>query len=216
MEKRFSNRIQELRLSKNLNRKEFATLLKVEESEIAKWEENLGYPENEEFQRISDVFKIPVDDLISDVEIKTGVVNIKKKNFKRKFIISLSIIFSLLLIVFLSLTIMYHPRKISSYIKSNSEDFIKIEVVNYDENVVYYNNENLDNDFLKEILDVKVVPNYKYNYKVVSSYKIILYYTNCEYRIDNYHINDEKNVRYFTTLNNGIYQLVKKYTGGIV
>lgn len=215
MEKRFSNRIQELRLSKNLNRKEFATLLKVEESEIAKWEENLGYPENEEFQRISDVFKIPVDDLISDVEIKTGVVNIKKKNFKRKFIISLSIIFSLLLIVFLSLTIMYRPRKISSYIKSNSEDFIKIEVVNYDENVVYYNNENLDNDFLKEILDVKVVPNYKYNYKVVSSYKIILYYTNCEYRIDNYHINDEKNVRYFTTLNNAIYQLVKKYTGGI-
>ncbi len=139
----------------------------------------------------------------------------KKKNIRMKVIISVSIVISILLIVLVSLTIMYHPRKISSYIKSNSEDFIKIEVVNYDENVVY-NNENLDNDFLKEILDVKVVPNYKYNYKVVSSYIIILYYTNCEYRIDNYHINDSKNVTYFTTLNNDIYQLVEKYTKGTV
>ncbi len=140
----------------------------------------------------------------------------KKKNIRMKVIISVSIVISILLIVLVALTIMYHPRKISSYIKSNSEDFIKIEVVNYDENVVYYNNENLDNDFIKEILDVKVVPNYKYNYKVVSSYIIILYYTNCEYRIDNYHIDDGEKVTNFTTLNNGIYQLVEKYTKGIV
>lgn len=210
----FSDKLKKLRLSKNLTQDQLAKLIYVSRSAVAKWEQNKGFPNIDALQRISKIFEVSIDDLLSDKELKIlEVTNNKKKiSLQRKIIISLSILTAIILIAFISLTVIYHPRTISKYIKSNNNNnFVKIEIVNYDEDIVVIEKNEATN-FLNEILAIKVIPNYLFVQKVVSSYTVNLYYNNTIYQLNNYYIYDGKNRNYFNIVNGNIYDLVTKYT----
>lgn len=216
MNELFSDKIKKLRLSKNLTQDQLAKLIYVSRSAVAKWEQNRGFPNIDALQRISEVFEVSVDELLSEKELKIiEVVNNKKITVQRKIIIFLSILTSILLITFVTLTIIYHPRTISKYIESNSSDFVKIEVVNYDGNIIDVE-KNEANDFLNEILTIKVIPSYLFTEKVVSSFTVNIYYDDETYQLNNYYICDGKDKTYFNAINSTLYDLVNKYTGGII
>lgn len=209
----FSDKLKKLRLSKNLTQDQLAKLIYVSRSAVAKWEQNRGFPNIDAFQRISKIFEVSIDDLLSDKELKIlEITNNKKKiSLQRKIIISLSILTAIILIAFISLTVIYHPRTISKYVKSNSNNFVKIEIVNYDEDIVVIEKTEATN-FLNELLTIKVIPSYLFVQKVVSSYTVNLYYDDTVYQLNNYYIYDGKNKTYFNTINCNIYDLVNKYT----
>ncbi len=209
----FSDKLKKLRLSKNLTQDQLAKLIYVSRSAVAKWEQNRGFPNIDALQRISNIFEVSIDDLLSDKELKIlEVTNNKKKiSLQRKIIISLSILTAIILIAFITLTVIYHPRTISKYVKSNSYNLVKIEIVNYDENIIGIEKSEA-NSFLNEILAIKVIPSYLFVQKVVSSYTVNLYYNNTVYQLNNYYIYDGKNRTYFNIVNGNIYDLVTKYT----
>lgn len=210
----FSDKLKKLRLSKNLTQDQLAKLIYVSRSAVAKWEQNRGFPNIDALQRISKIFEVSIDDLLSDKELKIlEVINNKKKiSLQRKIIISLSILTAIILIAFISLTVIYHPRTISKYVKSNSNNnFVKIEIINYDEDIIVVEKSEADS-FLNEILAIKVIPNYLFVQKVVSSYTVNLYYDDTVYQLNNYYIYDGKTRTYFNIVNGNIYDLVNKYT----
>lgn len=210
----FSDKLKKLRLSKNLTQDQLAKLIYVSRSAVAKWEQNRGFPNIDALQRISKIFEVSIDDLLSDKELKIlEVINNKKKiSLQRKIIISLSILTAIILIAFISLTIIYHPRTISKYVKSNSNNnFVKIEIINYDEDIIVVEKSEADS-FLNEILAIKVIPSYLFVQKVVSSYTVNLYYDDTVYQLNNYYIYDGKTRTYFNIVNGNIYDLVNKYT----
>lgn len=210
----FSDKLKELRLSKNLTQDQLAKLIYVSRSAVAKWEQNRGFPNIDALQRISKIFEVSIDDLLSDKELKIlEVTNNKKKiSLQRKIIISLSILTAIILIAFITLTVIYHPRTISKYIKSNSNNnFVKIEIINYDENIIVVEKSEA-NSFLNEILAIKVIPSYLFVQKVVSSYTVNLYYDDTVYQLNNYYIYDGKTRTYFNIVSGNIYDLVNKYT----
>ena len=209
----FSDKLKKLRLSKNLTQDQLAKLIYVSRSAVAKWEQNRDFPNIDALQRISKVFEVSIDDLLSDKELKIlEITNNKKKiSLQRKIIISLSILTAIILIVFITLTVIYHPRAISKYVKSNTNNLVKIEIVNYDEDIVVIEKSEA-NSFLNEILAIKVIPSYLFVQKVVSSYTVNLYYNNTIYKLNNYYIHDGKNRTYFNIVNGNIYDLVNKYT----
>lgn len=210
----FSDKIKKLRLSKNLTQDQLAKLIYVSRSAVAKWEQNRGFPNIDALQKISEIFEVSIDELLSDKELKIlEVVGNKKISVQRKIIISLSILASILLIAVISLTVIYHPRTISKYVESNSNNFVRIEIVNYDGNILAVE-KNKGNDFLNEILATKVIPSYLFVQKVVSSYTVNLYYDDAVYQLNNYYIYDGKNKTYFNTINSNMYDLINKYTGG--
>lgn len=210
----FSDKLKKLRLSKNLTQDQLAKLIYVSRSAVAKWEQNRGFPNIDALQRISKIFEVSIDDLLSDKELKIlEVINNKKKiSLQRKIIISLSILTAIILIAFISLTVIYHPRTISKYVKSNSNNnFVKIEIINYDEDIIVVEKSEADS-FLNEILAIKVIPSYLFVQKVVSSYTVNLYYDDTVYQLNNYYIYDGKTRIYFNIVNGNIYDLVNKYT----
>lgn len=209
----FSDKLKKLRLSKNLTQDQLAKLIYVSRSAVAKWEQNRGFPNIDALQRISKIFEVSIDDLLSDKELKIlEVTNNKKKiSLQRKIIISLSILTAIILIAFITLTVIYHPRTISKYVKSNSNNnFVKIEIVNYDEDIIVIE-KNEASSFLNEILAIKVIPSYLFVQKAVSSYTVNLYYNNTVYQLNNYYIYDGKTRTYFNIVNGNIYDLVNKY-----
>ena len=210
----FSDKLKKLRLSKNLTQDQLAKLIYVSRSAVAKWEQNRGFPNIDALQRISKIFEVSIDDLLSDKELKIlEITNNKKKiSLQRKIIISLSILTAIILIAFISLTVIYHPRTISKYVKSNSKNnFVKIEIINYDEDIIVVKKSEA-NSFLNEILAIKVIPSYLFVQKVVSSYTVNLYYDDTVYQLNNYYIYDGKTRTYFNIVNGNIYDLVNKYT----
>lgn len=210
----FSDKLKKLRLSKNLTQDQLAKLIYVSRSAVAKWEQNRGFPNIDALQRISKIFEVSIDDLLSDKELKIlEVINNKKKiSLQRKIIIFLSILTAIILIAFISLTVIYHPRTISKYVKSNSNNnFVKIEIINYDEDIIVVEKSEADS-FLNEILAIKVIPSYLFVQKVVSSYTVNLYYDDTVYQLNNYYIYDGKTRTYFNIVNGNIYDLVNKYT----
>lgn len=210
----FSDKLKKLRLSKNLTQDQLAKLIYVSRSAVAKWEQNRGFPNIDALQRISKIFEVSIDDLLSDKELKIlEVINNKKKiSLQRKIIISLSILTAIILIAFISLTVIYHPRTISKYVKSNSNNnFVKIEIINYDEDIIVVEKSEADS-FLNEILAIKVIPSYLFVQKVVSSYTVNLYNDDTVYQLNNYYIYDGKTRTYFNIVNGNIYDLVNKYT----
>ena len=97
----FKDKLVELRKLNNDTQESLAKKLNVSRSLVAKWEQNRAYPTNEDLDNISKVYNVNYEELMSDKELKKiyGIVlkNSKKKNM---IIMILSMVFSLLTIIF--------------------------------------------------------------------------------------------------------------------
>lgn len=74
----FSDKLKKLRLSKNLTQDQLAKLIYVSRSAVAKWEQNRGFPYIDALQRISKIFEVSIDELLSDKELKILVITNNK------------------------------------------------------------------------------------------------------------------------------------------
>lgn len=67
----FPNKLRKLRKEKGLSQEKLAELLNISRQSISKWESGQTYPEVEKLITLSELFKISVDDLVKNGEIKT-------------------------------------------------------------------------------------------------------------------------------------------------
>lgn len=205
----FSEKIKKLRLTKGLTQEQLAKLVYVSRSAVAKWEQNRGFPNIEALQKMSEIFEVSIDDLLSDKELEIiKVMNSKKISIQRKIIIVLSVFMSIILLLFITLAIVYHPRTISKYIDCNENTFNKIEIENHDETTLRIDEAE---ELLNEILNIKVIPSYLFVKKTVTSYTIYIYYETDTYQINGNYIYDGENRTYFNVVNCNFYDLVNEY-----
>lgn len=67
---KFSEKLQVLRKEKGLSQEKLAEILSVSRQAVSKWESGQTYPEIEKLIVLSDLFKITLDDLVRDGDIK--------------------------------------------------------------------------------------------------------------------------------------------------
>ena len=76
----FKEKLLELRKQKGLTQEELAEALYVSRTAVSKWESGRGYPSIESLKRISKVFSVTIDELLSSNEI----LSIAEEDNKRK------------------------------------------------------------------------------------------------------------------------------------
>ncbi len=96
----FGQKLKKLRTDCNITQEELADALFVTRTAISKWETDKGYPSIDSLKAISDYFKISIDELISDADVKNKKL-LDEKRSKRFYIVAISfliatVIFTLL------------------------------------------------------------------------------------------------------------------------
>ena len=81
----FSEKLQELRKSREMTQEELAEALFVSRTAISKWESGRGYPSVDSLKEISRFFSVTIDDLICSDEMITVAEN-EKKELAHKYI----------------------------------------------------------------------------------------------------------------------------------
>jgi len=81
----FSEKLQELRKSREMTQEELADALFVSRTAISKWESGRGYPSIDSLKEISRFFSVTIDDLICSDEMITVAEN-EKKELAHKYI----------------------------------------------------------------------------------------------------------------------------------
>ena len=162
----FKEKLIELRKQNSHTQESMAKQLHVSRSLIAKWEQGRAYPTLDDLNNILKLYNLEFDDLMTKEELKNiyGIVSKKEKN-KKKIILSLTLIISVLLVSisilpFCSITNVPQATKISakysmkygynnivledgSMIELNEESplFINGESVKYQPDTISYDSE---------------------------------------------------------------------------
>lgn len=79
----FSEKLRELRSSKNLTQEQLAEGLYVSRTAISKWESGRGYPSLDSLREISRFFAISLDDLLSGEELLTAADEDSRQKLRR-------------------------------------------------------------------------------------------------------------------------------------
>lgn len=116
----FNEKLIELRKQNSHTQESIAKQLHVSRSLIAKWEQGRAYPTLDDLNNILKLYNLEFDDLMTKEELKNiyGIVSKKEKN-KKKIILSLTLIISVLLVSisilpFCSITNVPQATKIST------------------------------------------------------------------------------------------------------
>ena len=80
----FNKKLHTLRKQKGLTQEELSVLLYVSRTAVSKWESGRGYPNIDSLIRISEVFSVTVDELISGNEL-LSIAEEESKEKKQKF-----------------------------------------------------------------------------------------------------------------------------------
>lgn len=81
----FNEKLQQLRIGKNLTQEQLAEQLYVSRTAISKWESGKGYPNIESLKCISKFFSITIDELLSGEELITLAETENYANVKRLY-----------------------------------------------------------------------------------------------------------------------------------
>lgn len=79
----FNEKLQRLRIGKNLTQEELAKELYVSRTAISKWESGKGYPNIESLKGISNFFSVTIDELLSSEELINLAETENDSNIKR-------------------------------------------------------------------------------------------------------------------------------------
>ncbi len=79
----FNEKLQQLRMQKNLTQEQLAEQLYVSRTAISKWESGKGYPNIESLKCISKFFSVSIDELLSGEELITLAETENHSNVKR-------------------------------------------------------------------------------------------------------------------------------------
>lgn len=211
-------KLKKLREAKNISQQEFAEKIFVSRSAVAKWEQGRGFPSIDSLQMIAKFYGVSIDELVSDKEIKIlEIAATKTLSAKTKTIAVLSSILAFIFCLSVILMAMYCPRKLSAFIKIESEDITSIYIMRYDvfdENdkpIKIYLDKDKYKDFLTELKSIKVTPSYGHS-KGIGSFML---YIECDlliYRIDQYKTERGKKVyEYLSIATRDFYGLLNNY-----
>lgn len=111
----FSEKLQELRKSRNLTQEELAEALYVSRTAISKWESGRGYPSIDSLKEISRFFSVSIDDLLSGEKL----VSIAEKENKSNIRYICDLLFGIVDLMTITLVILpLYPNPIDGYIYS--------------------------------------------------------------------------------------------------
>lgn len=88
----FNEKLQQLRVQKNLTQEQLADKLYVSRTAISKWESGKGYPNIESLKGISKFFSVSIDELLSGEELITLAKTENCSNIKKIYSVLLAII----------------------------------------------------------------------------------------------------------------------------
>lgn len=96
----FGEKLKKLRADNKLTQEQLAEKLYVTRTAVSKWETDNGYPSIDSLKAVSDLFKVSIDDLISDEDVKNKKL-LDEKRAKRFYFVAvaflaLTVIFTLL------------------------------------------------------------------------------------------------------------------------
>lgn len=140
----------------------------------------------------------------------------KKKNVnKKRIIIIVSSVLLAFVIMTISLSVMYHPRKLSSLIDVNVSDVDKIYLE--DSNGVSYETKAYNKEEItKALLNIKVVPKYFNHEKVTTTYRINLVVDDAVYEVNPYYAHSKNKTKYFETQSFNKFEEVCKAFGYVM
>lgn len=99
---KFSDKLKKLRTDNKLTQDQLAEKLFVTRTAISKWETDKGYPGIDSLKQISNLFKISVDDLISDEDIKNKNIIEKQKSKKMYCLAMISFALTIIFAIFVA------------------------------------------------------------------------------------------------------------------
>ena len=113
----FNEKLQELRRQKGLTQEQLAAELFVSRTAVSKWEQGKGYPSLDSLKRISEIFEVTVDELLSSEKV-LSIAESESKEKRRRF---LDLIFGFLDIAVISLLFLpFFAEKSGASIQSAS------------------------------------------------------------------------------------------------
>ena len=71
MQTEFNKKLQQLRKENGLTQEQLSEKLHISRTAVSKWESGRGFPNIEALKNISSIFSVPVDDLLSDKELRS-------------------------------------------------------------------------------------------------------------------------------------------------
>ncbi|ENQ0442698.1 helix-turn-helix transcriptional regulator [Listeria monocytogenes] len=86
-----NEKLQLLRKEKNWTQEQLAEELYVSRTAVSKWENKKGYPSIDSLKRISEIFSISIDELLSGDELISLAENENRKNMKKLTLLFLGI-----------------------------------------------------------------------------------------------------------------------------
>ncbi len=111
----FSEKLKNLRKSKNLTQEELAEALFVSRTAVSKWESGRGYPGIESLKEISDYFSVTIDDLLSGEKL----LSLAEKENNRKIRNVCNFFFGVTdLLIFLLIILPLYPCSINGFVFS--------------------------------------------------------------------------------------------------
>lgn len=142
----FNEKIKKIRINNKLTQEEFADILKVSRSAVAKWEQGRGMPSLDLLERISKVYELSIDELISEEEIKKetfiNMGKINKIDKERKivfFILAILAVFAICISIVLIKKFDVFAKNYSDYryglINEIADDYIQVNMKDRDEEV---------------------------------------------------------------------------------
>lgn len=93
----FGGKLKKLRNDNSMTQEQLAEKIFVTRTAISKWETNNGYPSIDSLKAISNLFRVSIDDLISDVDVENKKV-LDEKIAKRFYFVA---------IAFLGITVLF-------------------------------------------------------------------------------------------------------------
>lgn len=126
------NKIYKFRKSKNLSQEEFANSIGVTRQIVSKWESNQSVPGADKLKKISDVYNIPYDELLSDTKYEE-----KKKNLIVKYILWF-LIMIIVQVVIIFLISMFSDNKKNTYKCVGSQTYVVMEIYDSEDNNYSY------------------------------------------------------------------------------
>lgn len=119
--------IYEMRVKNNLTQKELADKLMITSQAISKWENGRGIPDVEMLQRLSELFKININELLN------GEIEKEKKISTKKFFLIIPIILVIIILLIILFRNNNNDFKITK-LSSNDDNFLIKGIIAYNEN----------------------------------------------------------------------------------
>ena len=109
----FSEKLQELRKSRNLTQEELAEALFVSRTAVSKWESGRGYPSIDSLKEISRYFSVTIDDLLSGEKLLSLAQRENRSNIRSLCDLLFG---SVDLLAFLLIVLPLYPKTVDGFV----------------------------------------------------------------------------------------------------